>query len=128
MANDRMTEAARDVLLAEALGDLHKLQQGINELTASMAGLKIQIDGAALSEMVQVLDQKMNEFKHFQIPVVAAAKLQAYSETILRGMVAEIHRLVGEEVRQQAGRARWLVFIGIFCFGFASGVLARAFL
>lgn len=128
MADERMSDAARNVLLAEALGDLHKLQHGINELSATLASLKGQLDGAAQRDMVQVLDQKMNEFRHFQIPIVAAAKLQAYAETMLRGMVAEIHRLVGVEVRAQTRRARWLVVVGIFCMGFLAGSLARALL
>ena len=68
--NERLSTAARDVLLAEALGDIHRLQESINTVTAMVQKLKSHVDGQAQQEMVAVLDQKMNEFRHFQISVL----------------------------------------------------------
>lgn len=123
---ERLGSAARDVLLAEALGDLHKLQQSIQVVSVQLVALKDQLNGQAHQEMVAVLDQKMNEFRHFQIPVVAAAKLQAHAEIFLRGVMGEIQRLVAEEVSAQAVRSRALMLAGMLGIGFMVGFTVRS--
>ena len=125
LGQKKMGSAARDVLLAEALGDLHKLQESINEVTVQVSDLKGLLSGVAQKEMVEVLDQKMNEFKNFQIPVVAASKLQAHAEVFLKGIVAEIQRLVRSEVRSQAERAHSLILLVVLVVGFVSGFAVR---
>lgn len=123
---ERLGSAARDVLLAEALGDLHKLQQSIQVVSVQLVALKDQLNGQAHQEMVAVLDQKMNEFRHFQIPVVAAAKLQAHAEIFLRGVMGEIQRLVAEEVSARAMRSRALMLAGMLGIGFMVGFTVRS--
>jgi 3-phosphoglycerate kinase len=124
--SERLSAAARDVLLAEALGDIHRLQESINTIAVMVQKLKSHVDGQAQQEMVAVLDQKMNEFRHFQIPVVAASKLQAHAEIFLRGVMAEIQRLVTQEISAQAFRARGLVAAGALCVGFVVGFAVRS--
>ena len=124
--SERLGAAARDVLLAEALGDLYRLQEGINTVTAMVQALKGHVDGQAQQEMIAVLDQKMNEFRHFQIPEIAASKLQTHAEIFLRGVMAEIQRLVTQEVSAQATKARGLVVVGLLCVGFVVGFAVRS--
>jgi hypothetical protein len=123
---ERMSAAARDVLLAEALGDLHRLQQSIQAVSAQLVAMKDQVNGLAQQEMVAVLDQKMNEFRHFQIPVVAAAKLQAHAEIFLRGVMGEIQRLVAQEVNAQVAKTRALALAGMLGVGFMVGFAVRS--
>ena len=126
--SEQLSAAARDVLLAEALGDLHRLQESINTVSAMVEKLKSDVDGQTQQEMVAVLDAKMEEFRHFQIPVLAASKLQAHAEISLRGVMGEIKRLVTQEIYAQASMARGLVVVGALSVGFVVGFAVRSFL
>lgn len=115
----QMGEQARDVLLAEALGDLKDLVDLLADADKKMKAYVEQYEHSESKAWLALLDSKMQEFKHFQIPEMAAAKLQVHSETFLRGVMLEVRRLVSLEIGRQSRHRR--VILGSACFlaGFA---------
>ena len=115
----QMGDRARDALLAEALGDLKDLIDLLAEADKKMKAYVERFENSESKVWVAVLDSKMQEFKDFQIPEMAAAKLQAHSETFLRGVMLEVKRLVSLEISRQSRNQKMILGVTIFLAGFA---------
>jgi hypothetical protein len=115
----QMGEQAREVLLAEALGDLKDLVDLLTEADGKMKAYVERYERSDAQTWLSILDSKMQEFKHFQIPEMAAAKLQVHSETFLRGLMLEVKRLVGIEVERQSRNQKVVWGTALFLAGFA---------
>jgi hypothetical protein len=114
---ESLSEHARAILLAEALGDLQNLAVKLGEFDARLDALAKRMDTGARHDWVALLDSKMREFQFFQIPELAAHKLQAHSETFLRGLMADVKQLVALEVRQQYKKHQVFLMLGVFIAG-----------
>lgn len=116
-----LSQKARDILLAEALGDIHKLTILLDDANRRLAEFLHRLEIGERRDWIALLDTKMREFKNFQIPQIAAAKLQMHSETFLRGLMAEVRQLVAQEVAQdiatRAARQRLWWGLGGAVFG-----------
>ena len=115
----QMGVQAREVLLAEALGDLKELVDLLAEADKKMKAYVDQYENSESKAWLALLDNKMQEFKHFQIPEMAAAKLQVHSETFLRGVMLEVKRLVSLEVSRQSRNQKVVFSMALFLAGFA---------
>ncbi len=114
-----LSQKARDILLAETLGDVHRLNIQVEETNRRIAELLQHLEVGERRNWLSLLDNKMREFQQFQIPEIAAAKLQKHAEIFLRGLMAEVRRLVAQEAAtQSAYRPYWWAF-----FGFGLGIL-----
>jgi len=118
-SRQQMGEQAREVLLAEALGDLKDLVDLLTEADGKMKAYVDRYERIDAQAWLSILDSKMQEFKHFQIPEMAAAKLQVHSETFLRGLMLEVKRLVGIEVERQSRKQKLVWGTALFLAGFA---------
>lgn len=116
---EQLGDQARGILLAEALGDLQKLKEKLDEFHGKVDALGAQLDAGARRDWVALLDSKMREFQHFQIPELAAIKLQAHSETFFRGVMSEVKHLVSLEVKRQSKRQQVIWMAAMFMAGFA---------
>lgn len=125
---ERLGEQARDVLLAEALGDLHRLREQLQGFDAQVRALVEKMDTGARREWLAMLDSKMREFQTFQIPEIAAAKLQVHAETFFRGVMGEVKHLVSIEVKRQSSRQSILWMAVMFAAGFALASILHIFL
>ena len=125
---EQLGDQARGVLLAEALGDLHKLKEKLDQFDTKMDALSASLAMETRREWVALLDSKMREFQHFPIPDLAAIKLQAHSETFLRGVMAEVRQLVAVEVRRQTRHQAILFAAAVFVAGFVLSSLLHYFL
>ena len=121
-------DQARGILLAEALGDLQKLKEKLDSFDAKLDALSESLAMETRREWVALLDSKMREFQHFPIPDLAAIKLQAHSETFLRGVMAEVRQLVAAEVRRQTRHQAVLFATAVFGAGFVLSSLLHYFL
>jgi hypothetical protein len=120
---EELGEQARTALLAEALGDLKDLSDLVAGLDQQM---KTYIKLFELNESkawVAIVDSKMQEFRHFQIPEIAAAKLQMHSETFLRGIMSEAKHLINLEVERQSRKQGFIKAGAIFLAGFSTAAL-----
>lgn len=114
---ESLGEHARAILLAEALGDLQNLAVKLNQFDEKLDALSKRMDAGARHDWVALLDSKMREFQYFQIPELAAHKLQAHSETFLRGLMAEVRQLVANELIQQNKRHQVVQILSAFIGG-----------
>lgn len=116
-----LSQKARDILLAEALGDIHKLKILLDDANRRLVEFLHRLEVGERRDWIALLDTKMREFENFQIPQIAAAKLQMHSETFLRGLMAEVRQLVAQEVAQdiatRAARQRLWWGLGGAVFG-----------
>jgi hypothetical protein len=124
---EKLGEQARAVLLAEALGDVQKLNDKLLEFETKLDALATRLDAGARRDWVALLDSKMREFQHFQIPELAAVKLQVHSETFLRGLMSEVKHLVAKEVKIQSGHRQVLLLAGAFFSGVVAAKLLHFF-
>ena len=116
-----MSDAARAVLLAEALGDIRTLHLEVERLGQQVRGLAQAVDGRA--QYAEVLSQKMEEFRHFQIPERAAATLQAHAQVFLRALMGDLKVRMASEAWAMAGRLKFWYGAALVVFGFALGLL-----
>jgi hypothetical protein len=125
-----LSQKARDILLAETLGDIHQLKILLDDVDRRMMEFLHRLEVGERRDWIALLDTKMREFENFQIPQIAAAKLQMHSETFLRGLMAEVRQLVAQEVAQdiatRAARQRLWWALGGSIFGGLSALVLRA--
>jgi hypothetical protein len=127
-SREQMGEQARAILLAEVLGDIQKIAQKLAEFDAKLTNLGTRLDAGARREWVTLLDTKMREFQHFQIPEIAAIKLQVHSETFLRGVMSEVKNLIAAEVKYQSSRQNMMWMGFMFTAGFLVALMLNKML
>ena len=125
---EKLGEQARDILMAEALGDLQRIREQLQGFDAQVRALVENQDAGAKREWLAILDSKMREFQNFQIPEIAAARLQVHAETFFRGVMGEVKHLVSIEVKRQSNRQNIIWMAVMFAAGFAfASILYIAF-
>lgn len=120
-----LTEQAKAILLAEALGDLKGINNEVVQLKrvlATMSG-----DLAQRKEWAQQLDLKIAELNALRVTELASAPMQAYAERFMRALAADIKRVVDAEAKDSLAeyirRERLKVTLAAIAVAFCAGVL-----
>lgn len=96
-ARARLTEQARGLLLAEALGDLHNIAKAVAEVKGGLADMRSQ--QVQNKHWCDQLDIKIAELNALRVAELASAPLQQYAERFMRALGADIKRVVDAEAK-----------------------------
>ncbi|MFY7808515.1 MAG: hypothetical protein ACOVSV_05980 [Fimbriimonadaceae bacterium] len=125
----RLTEQARAILLAEALGDLSELKNGVAQVQRALN--EIAAGAGKHKEWSEQLEVKIAELNALRVLELANAPLQSQAERFMRALGADIKRVADVQVKLaltghiERGRHKaMLVGLAVaFCVGVVVGTL-----
>ena len=116
------SDSARELLLAEALGGIGRLEQANERLAAQLLGLEMQIQTLPLHEWHSKLDEKVSELASLDVKATHDERMQRLVRSYLEAFDREIDHRLNLRVERFFNRYLAAAFVMVFCLGFLSAM------